>query len=534
MSLVDLVIKLAGHIPVVGTDVNRIAINYFAGSTTPRPRPYSLWSAVQETDPTLPEYVTDYTSWPSLTNRGYSARHLPPADPKYIAVLPQDAPYSGKPGSPVGDVTSLFVRNGRMTTSRSSLLFMFFAQWFTDSVLRINPVDRRKNTSNHDIDLCQIYSLTEECARLLRKNDGSGHLRCQKIKGEDYPEYLCQEGQGGVTVKPEFNALRASGNLTADQVVDAFLAPDFTNRKGKLYATGLERGNSTIGYVAISTIFMREHNRIADVLRKNNPNWSDERLFQTARNINIVLLMKLVVEDYINHILGHPLFKLDPNFAEDENWCRPNWIAIEFDLLYRWHGLAPDQITVHGKTVPAKEFRTNNGLLEDVGIGAVIDAASRQRAGKIGLANTPDYLWAAEWQSIKMGRDFRLRPYNEYRAHFGLETLADFSDLTSDAALQEKLKKLYTNIDNLELFVGLFAEEADDGALFGDLLNHMVAYDAFTQIFSNPLLSQRVYGAATFTDYGLELIERTTSIEDLVNRNVATPVRASLSVLPAV
>ena len=269
-----------------------------------------------------------------------------------------------------------------MTTSRSSILFMFFAQWFTDSVLRFSPLDRRKNTSNHDIDLCQVYGLTEEAARLLRKHDGSGQLRCQLINGEEYPEYLCQVVAGVTKVLPHFEALRASGNFTADQVVDGFLEPNFKDRKGKVYATGLERGNSTIGYSAISTIFMREHNRIASVLKQENAAWSDERIFQTARNINIVLLLKLVVEDYINHIIGHQLFKLDPTFAEEEEWYRPNWMAVEFDLLYRWHGLAPDALTVGGRQVPASEFRNNNALLEEVGVGNLIDAASRQPLGE--------------------------------------------------------------------------------------------------------------------------------------------------------
>jgi prostaglandin-endoperoxide synthase 2 len=531
MSLLDLFLKIAEHTPVVGDGVNRIAINHFAGSTTPRPRPYSLWSAEPAGKTSAPEYVTDYTSWPGLTNKQYSARHLPPADPGYVAGLPRETPYTG-PETPVGPVTALFSRAGRMTTSRSSLLFTFFAQWFTDSVLRINPADRRKNTSNHDIDLCQVYGLTEESTRLLRRLDGSGQLRSQRINGEEYPEYLCREVPGGFRVRPEFEDLRATAGLSADAVVDAFLAPSFLHRKNKLYATGLERGNSSIGYVAISSIFLREHNRIAAQLKQDNKSWSDERIFQTARNVNVVLLLKLVVEDYINHIVGHELFKLDHSFAEQEDWYRPNWIAVEFDLLYRWHGLCPDAIGINGEEVKPDEFRNNNARLEKIGVGKLIDAASRQRAGKIGLSNTPGYLWAAESQSIKMGRDFRLRPYNEYRARFGLKPCADFSDLTSDTALQEKLRGLYRTIDNLEFVVGLFAEEADDGALFGDLLSKMVAYDAFTQIFSNPLLSTHVYGEATFTAYGLELIENTRYIEDLVNRNVATPVRASLNVLP--
>jgi heme peroxidase len=539
MSLVDLLLKFASHAPVVGTEVNRLAINHFASSTTPRPRAYSLWSAQEPPDSTQPDYICDYTSWPALTNKRYSARHLPPAEPSYTNSLPAEAPYAYPPNEQIGEATSLFKRTGRITTSRSSLLFTFFAQWFTDSVLRIDPFDRRKNTSNHDIDLCQVYGLTEDHARLLRRKDGTGQLRSQIINGEEYPEYLCEEVAGGFKVRSGFEALRANAGFTADQVVDNALGTQFKSRKGKLYATGLERGNSSVGYVAISTIFMREHNRLARELKRQNGSWSDERLFQTARNINIVLLLKLVVEDYINHILGYPLFKLDPTFAEKEDWYRPNWIALEFDLLYRWHSLCPDKIRVKKADQPevdyvdvdANDFRNNNALLEKVGLSAVIDSASRQRAGKIGLGNTPWYLWEAEHNSIKMGRDFRLQPFNEYRECFGLERCRHFDDLTSDSAVQAKLAKLYGDVDRVELFVGLFAEEAEDGALFGDLLTQMVAYDAFTQIFSNPLLSRNVFKPETFTHYGLEVIEKTTTIEALVNRNVATPIRASLSAL---
>jgi prostaglandin-endoperoxide synthase 2 len=240
--------------------------------------------------------------------------------------------------------------------------------------------------------------------------------------------------------------------------------------------------------------------------------------------------MKLVVEDYINHILGHKVFKLDHEFAEEQHWYRANWIALEFDMLYRWHGLVPDALKYGGDVVPANEFRSNNALLEKIGVGPLIASASTQAAGKIGLGNTPEFLWGAEYAAIKMSRTFRVRPYNEYRELFGLPKMRDFDDLTKDVKVAQKLEKLYGHIDRLEFLVGLFGEDATDGGLFGDLLNHMVAYDAFTQIFSNPLLSRNVYGPETFTDYGVELIEQTTSVEALVNRNVESPVKASLGV----
>lgn len=74
--------------------------------------------------------------------------------------------------------------------------------------------------------------------------------------------------------------------------------------------------------------------------------------------INICLLLKLTVEECINHIAGQPIFRLDPGLAERQNWYRTNWIALEFDLLYRW----------------------NNSLLEELGLISVVNAASQQAA----------------------------------------------------------------------------------------------------------------------------------------------------------
>ena len=502
-------------IPFVKELVNNFATNLLASSTTPRPRPYSLWSS----DPNPQGEITDYTSWPALTNKKFSGRHLPPAPKSYTSILPNETPYN-REDKKSGSITKLFERSGSMITDRSSLLFMFFAQWFTDSILRIDPRDRRKNTSNHDIDLCQIYGLTEETGRLLRTLK-DGKLKSQFINGEEYFDYLCEpDGKKGWKGKECYKELYGKVS-DFDGFITVILKDFDVSRREKLYATGLERGNSSVGYVAISTLFMREHNRICVQLKLENPVWEDEQIFQTARMINNVILLKLVVEEYINHISGNKFFHLDVGFAEKKNWYRTNWITLEFDLLYRWHSLVPDEIKVNGKSYPADEFRNNNVLFEEVGLASIITSASSQSAGRIGLHNNPDFLWEAEYFSIKMSRDYRLRSYNDYREQFGLKRFKNFSDLTKNKELQSNLEQLYGNIENLEFLVGLFGEDRDNKALFGELMYKMVAYDAFTQIYTNPLLSKNIFNENTFTAYGMRLITETNSIKDLARRNTS-------------
>lgn len=499
--------------------LNQVATSRFTHATTPRPRAYSLWNHTPSLSQVGDEAkrvgeVAEYTAWPTLANRVYSARHLPPATPDEMQSLPD-----------LEKVLELFMRQEKMRKSRSSALFCFFAQWFTDSILRIDPNDRRKNTSNHDIDLCQIYGLHEETTKILRSNH-QGKLRCQEINGEIFPDYLHErelDGNGKPKVKDIYLKLPYIESL------DTLFAGVAVERRLKAYATGLERGNSSIGYVAISTLFLREHNRICDQLAATTA-WQDERLFQTARIINIVLLMKVVVEDYINHIVGASVFSLQPRLGFNEDWYRTNWIALEFDLLYRWHSLVPDYIDSGDIELNVDtDARNNNGLLEEWGLARAFQTLSMVPAGKIGMHNVPKFLEGAERAALRMARGFRLKSFNDYRAAFNLKRLDEFEDLTRDPQMQKELRRLYTTIDRVEFLPGLFAEDADGSVLFGELLTTMVGYDAFTQIYTNPLLAPEIYNEQTFTAYGVELFEQTRSVLDIAKRNVKGVHRVQFS-----
>ena len=81
----------------------------------------------------------------------------------------------------------------------------------------------------------------------------------------------------------------------------------------------------------MSTLFLREHNRLAGELERLNSGWDDERVFQTARNIIIVTFIKIVIEEYIDHIAPTPFrLRADLKIATTAPWNRPNWITTEF------------------------------------------------------------------------------------------------------------------------------------------------------------------------------------------------------------
>ncbi len=485
--------------------VSRIVINRFGYSTTLRPRALSL--------------ASDYTSWMSLTDRTYSGRHLPPSTPEYQAELPSEA-----------DVVALYRRETLTPADDTSVMFMFFAQWFTDSFLRTDPTDFRKNESNHEIDLCQIYGRTIEQTNLLRAFEG-GRLKSQMIDGEEYPEFLFAtrtHKSDPFVIKPEFDGL-----FDPDYLMNTILRGASDAQKERLFAVGLEHGNSTIGNTIMNIVMLREHNRLAGILAEQNAGWDDEQIFQTARNLAIVLLLKLVVEEYITHI-GPFDFPLEavPLIADEERWNRTNWCAVEFNLLYRWHPLVPDTIGTGPGSLSAKDFRNNNALVLEAGIEALMKKCSNELAGKIGLMNTPTFLvdssnpgvWpSVEEVTVDLMRKARLRSYNDYREAYGLKPMTKWTQLTSDTNVIERLQELYGEIERLEWYVGIFAEEYPDFMKMGELMTYMVANDAFTQALTNPLLARNVFNEATFTATGMKIIADTGSVGDIVKRNAAHP-----------
>jgi prostaglandin-endoperoxide synthase 2 len=494
--------------PVLAKKVNKTIINNAINKIPNRPYPFSTMSP--------------YTSWDSLIDRSYSGLHLPPLDWKpltdknYIGIKLTPAEQFEKNLPPINELEVLYRKDGETKYSpKSSLIFPYFVQWFTDSFIRSDRLDPRRNSSNHHIDMCNVYGVNPKITHMLRSHKG-GKLKSQFINGEEYPPfYYDEDGQPKEEFK-DIPHLYTEGSVPkAEQ-----FSPE---KKQKLFAMGieLERANVQIGYVMMNVLCLREHNRVCDILARQYPTWDDERLFQTARNIVVVEFLRIVLEDYINHITPyHFQFFTDPLAFKNEKWYRHNWLSVEFSLVYRWHSMLPDTLIYNGQTVPMPASMWNNDMIISKGLGAIFEESCSQPAAQLGLFNTPDFLLHTELASIQMGRKSKLRSYNDYRDLCKYPRVTDFDQISGDERVQRELKRLYGHVDNIELYVGLYAEDLRPNSALPPLVGRLIGIDAFSQAFTNPLLAQNIFNPETFSPVGWEIIHNTKTLSDLVHRNI--------------
>jgi prostaglandin-endoperoxide synthase 2 len=470
----------------LGKIVNKLIINNAVKKTRNRPNPYST--------------LAPYTSWASLTDLTWFSRHLPPK--------PQD----GLPE--ISAVTGLFSFDSSRSpvSSKSTLLFPSFAQWFTDGFLLTQKGLPRRTKTNHAIDLSPLYGLNSgetNCIRTLSERRGEkGRLKSEIVNGEEYAPTMFDAAGNR---KTEFAPLPVPLALPDDWPLA---------KKSTIFAFAGERANSTPMTAMLNTLFLREHNRLCAMLEESHPEWDDERVFQTARNINIAQLIKIVVEEYINHISPY-YFKLraDPSVCWHADWYRANWIAVEFNLLYRWHSLVPDQILWDGAMVDTTQMIFDHSHLTRVGVRRAVAMTSSHPSWHMGLFNTAKFLVRFEEHSVQQGRDNELASYNDYREAMGYPRVARFEQINGDPGVVEALRRVYGDVDKIEFYVGLFAEERPPLSAVPPLLGRMVGIDAFSQALTNPLLSEHIFNETTFTPEGFKVIKETSRIEDLVRRN---------------
>lgn len=447
--------------------------------------------------PSPPTYNTKYgyLNWEAYYNTSYYMRLLPP--------VPENCPFpmgtKGKPHLPDPKVLSerFFKRKTfRPDPQGTNLMFAFMAQHFTHQFFNTDRAVQGGFTKalGHGVDASNIYGddLMRQFHLRLHKD---GKLKYQVVKGEVYPP-------------------------TVSEVPVHMIYPkDFPPEKRLVI--GHEMFGLLPGLTMYATIWLREHNRVCDVLNAEHPTWDDEQLFQTARLIIIGEIINIIIEEYVQHLSGYLLkLKFDPTLLFNERFQYSNRIALEFGHLYHWHPLMPDSFLIDGDEIPYSQFMYNTSLLLHYGVEKLVEGFSRQPAGQIGGGrNSPKVVLQVAEMVIRESRVTRVQPFNEYRKKFNLKPYASFYEFTGDKEMARDLEELYGDIDALEFYTGILLEKARPDKLFGESMVEMGAPFSLKGLMGNPICSPDYWKPSTFGgETGFNIV-KTSTLKKLVCLN---------------
>lgn len=435
-----------------------------------------------------------YITLDAQYNQSFYTRTLPP--------VPLDCPTplgtAGRKELPDLDtvVKKIFVREKfKPEPIGTSALFSFFAQHFTHQFFKTD-IKRgpQFQWGGHGVDMSHVYGKNKHDENNLRSFK-DGKLKVQTINGEDWPP-----------------------NIKDAEVEMHYLKPIPDDAK---FALGHSFFGALPGLFMFATVWMREHNRVCDVLKKVHPEWDDERLFQTTKLVTLGETIKIVIEDYVQHLSNYNYdFLFKPELLFHEQFQYQNRIALEFNHLYHWHPLMPDDFNIGGVNYTMTDFMYNPGLVIKHGLSTFVDSLSKQRAGAFTVKNHGKYTIPVVKELIKHGRTLRLQSFNNYRKRFNMRPLKSFEELTDDKNLAKELENLYGDIDGVEFYVGLVAEKRRYRAVFGETIVEMGAPFSIKGLLANPICSPRYWKPSTFGgDEGFNIVN-TASLEKLFCQNL--------------
>ena len=317
------------------------------------------------------------------------------------------------------------------------------------------------------IDGSQVYGSDQGLADFLRENDGTGKLRTTI-------------GTNGEVLMP-------------------------TNSNGEFVAGDI-RVNEHIGLTAVHTLFLREHNRLADDI-SNRLNSGDAELnqlfidsglgegdfiYEAARMVVGAEIQAITYNEFLPLLVGDNAIS---NYTGYDPNVNPG-IANEFSsAAFRFgHSMLSPQLLRHDgsatEEIPLRDaFFSPDDVMRD-GVDTLFLGLSQQQAqeldGRI-VEDLRSFLFGAPGDggldlgalNIQRGREHGLLNYTDFRGEFlgnnGLGTLSNED--------RDRIRDAYpgNDIRQIDLWVGGISERDISGALVGETFREIIT-DQFTRL----------------------------------------------------
>jgi hypothetical protein len=287
------------------------------------------------------------------------------------------------------------------------------------------------------------------------------------------------------------------GNLlpynTVDGTASGLLDPSAPSMAGDgggsvvVFVAGDLRANEQPGLTALHTLFVREHNRICDKLVSKGK-INDEENYQKARKLVGAYIQNITYRRFL------PSLGIDvSNYNGYDPSVRPDISNIFASAAYRMgHTMVTDEIPLIGTncnlvgsgSIQLLDGFFNPSVIANNGITPILHGLAIQTQQKVDakiVDNLRNFLFPSNGGpsfgldlaslNIQRGRDHGLPDYNTVRTHYTNQPANDFDDITSDSEMQDALELAYGDVDDIDLWVGLLAEDQVSNSSVGYLLN---------------------------------------------------------------
>ncbi|KAF5730323.1 alpha-dioxygenase 2 [Tripterygium wilfordii] len=348
--------------------------------------------------------------------------------------------------------------------------------------------------------------------------------------------------------------------------------------------------NVWAGLSALQALFVKEHNAVCDMLKKNYPHLDDEELYRHARLVTAAVIAKVHTIDWTIELLktdtllagmrinwygimgkkfkdtfGHVFGSLFSGFVgldKPEDHGVSYSLTEEFVSVYRMHALLPEELVLRDiksataskdkippllKEVPMKEMIGKKGSqnLSKIGLEQIMVSMGHQSSGAISIWNYPSWMRdlvpqdangedrpdLVDMPSLEIYRDREreVARYNEFRRNLLLIPISKWEDLTDDKEVIKALREVYgSDVEKLDLLVGLSAEKKIKGFAISE-----TAFVIFLLMASRRLEADRFltanFNAETYTKKGLEWVNTTESLKNVIDRHFPDTTRKWMS-----
>ena len=302
-----------------------------------------------------------------------------------------------------------------------------------------------------------------------------------------------------------------------------------------LFLAGDVRANEQVALTAMHTLFVREHNRLANQIWEDDPSLTGEEIYQRARAIVGALMQVITYNEFLPVLLGPGALSgyTVYNAAVDASISN-----IFSTAAYRFgHSmLSPTLLRLKRNGQPIAEG--NLALMDaffapqqlDPSVGKGIEPLLRGLASQLAqdmdvfvIDDVRNFLFGPPGSggfdlaalNIQRGRDHGLASYNVSRIAFGLAPASGFADISSDGVIQARLAAAYGSVDDVDVWVGGLAEDHVPGALVGELF-----WTVLREQFRALRDGDRFWYQTVFSGEELEELESTT-LADIIRRNTS-------------